>query len=55
MSEPSTPRQRRIAVSEPKLWPRPLRDTEVTPARGHVAELFFRFRSVIGQAAMNPP
>jgi chromatin segregation and condensation protein Rec8/ScpA/Scc1 (kleisin family) len=32
-----------------------VKDTEVTPARGHVDELFFRFRSAIGQAAMNPP
>jgi hypothetical protein len=29
--------------------------TEVTPARGHADETFFRFRSAIGQAAMNPP
>jgi hypothetical protein len=27
--------------------------TEVTPARGHAAEPFFRFRSAIDQAAMN--
>lgn len=41
-------RQRTKAVSQP------VEDTEVTPARGHVAELFFRFRSAIGQAATNP-
>jgi hypothetical protein len=30
-------------------------DAEVTAARGHADKLFFRFRSAIGQAAMNPP
>jgi hypothetical protein len=37
-----------------KLTSQPVEDTEVTPAHGHVDEKFFRFRSAIGQAAMNP-
>ena len=41
-------RQRTKVVSQP------VEDTEVTPARGHEAELFFRSRSAIGQAATNP-
>jgi hypothetical protein len=38
-----------------KVVAQAVEDTEVTPARGHVDELFFRLRSAIGQAAMNAP
>jgi hypothetical protein len=38
-----------------KVVAQAVKDTEVKPARGHVDELFFRFRSAIGQAAMNHP
>lgn len=52
-------RQRTKAENESrqqtKLVAQAVEDTEVTSARGHVDELFFRFRSAIGQAAMNPP
>jgi hypothetical protein len=37
-----------------KLVSQAVEDTEVTPARGHADEPFFRFRSAIGQAATNP-
>ena len=41
MSEPSTPRQRRIAVSESSLRPRRLRASKPHPPRGHASQFFF--------------
>ena len=38
-----------------KAVPKVVDSTEVTPARGHAAENFFPFQSVIGQAAISPP
>ena len=38
-----------------KAVPKVVDSTEVTPARGHAAENFFRFQSVIGQAAISSP
>ena len=38
-----------------KAVPKVVDRTEVTPARGHAAENFFRFQSVIGQAAISSP
>jgi hypothetical protein len=38
-----------------KAVPKVVDATEVTPARGHAAEKFFPFQSVIGQAAIKPP
>jgi hypothetical protein len=38
-----------------KLASQAVENPEVTPARGHAAEPFFRFRSAIGQAATNTP
>ena len=37
-----------------KVAPKPVEDVDLAPARGHAAESFFLFRSVIGQVAMKP-
>lgn len=41
MSKPSTPKQRRIAVSESSLRPRRLRAPKPYPPRGHAPQFFF--------------
>jgi hypothetical protein len=38
-----------------KLESQVTENTELTPARGHAAKPFFRFRSAIGQGATKPP
>ena len=55
MSEPNTPEAEKVRRQQTKVVPQAVEDAEVTPARGHADELFFRFRSAIGLAATNPP
>jgi hypothetical protein len=38
-----------------KLASKAVANSEVAPPHGHADEIFFRFRSAIGQAATNPP
>jgi hypothetical protein len=38
-----------------KVAPEPVENVGLAPARGHAAENFFLFQSVIGRAAMKPP
>ena len=45
----------KVRRQQTKVVAQAVENTEVTPAHGHVDELFFRFRSAIGQAATNPP
>ena len=55
MSEPSTPKQRRIAAAEPNLCPRPLKTPNLHPRVVTRPNFVFRFRSAIGQGATKPP
>jgi hypothetical protein len=38
-----------------KVAPKPVENAEFAPARGHAAENFFLFQSVVGRAAIEPP
>src|SRR5262249_2336896 len=49
-AEAEKDRRRRI-----KLAARAVENAALTPARGHAAKPFFRFRSAIGQGATKPP
>jgi hypothetical protein len=45
----------KVRRQQTKVVPQGVEDAEVTAARGHADEIFFRFRSAIGLAATNPP
>jgi hypothetical protein len=45
----------KLRRQQTKVVPQAAEDAGVTPARGHADEPFFRFHSVIGQAATNLP